>query len=57
MHFISDLHDLHEEWLVENTKFQPLAAPVTVIDANEDLTVLAEKFSVIESEILRKNVL
>jgi hypothetical protein len=52
--FVADLHDLHEEWLVEKTKFQPLAAPVTVIDANDDLSVLADKYKSIKSEILNK---
>ncbi len=37
----SDLHELHEDWLVRRTKFQPLTAPVMVIDANEDLSKLA----------------
>jgi hypothetical protein len=46
---------LHEEWLVDKTKFQPLIAPVTIIDANDDLQVLSEKYSKIEDEILKKN--
>jgi hypothetical protein len=39
---------------VEKTKFQPLTAPVTIIDANDDLSVLADKYSSIKSDILSK---
>lgn len=53
----SDLHQLHEDWLVERSKFQPLPAPVLIVDANADLKNLADKFADIESTILEKRSL
>lgn len=52
--YLQDLHTLHEEWLIQKTKFQPLAAVVTVIDANEDLSSLTEKFASIKADIVAK---
>jgi len=51
-----DLHKLHEEWLVQKTKFQPLMAPVTIVDANDNLEALSEKYSDLKRQILRKNL-
>ena len=46
--YIKDLHNLHEDWLIRRTRFQPLDAPVQVINANEDLLSLANKLSLEE---------
>jgi len=54
--YLKDLHELHEDWLVRKTKFQPLAAPVTVIDANPDLDVLSERYKSLEHQILQSAV-
>ena len=51
-----DLHELHEDWLVRKTKFQPLAAPVTIIDANADLEILSEKYRSYGEELLQQAV-
>jgi hypothetical protein len=47
---------LHEEWLVQKTKFQPLMAPVTIVDANDNLEALSEKYSDLKRQILLKNL-
>jgi len=52
--YLKDLHDLHEDWLVHQTKFQPLVAPVTIIDCNPELEVLSEKYKSVEHQILRQ---
>jgi deoxynucleoside kinase len=52
--YIQDLHELHEDWLVKKTKFQPLIAPVTIIDANLDLQLLQEQFKNYGQELLHK---
>ena len=51
---ILDLHELHEDWLVRKTKFQPLPAPVTVIDANPDLDMLSDKYRSLENHIFEQ---
>jgi len=52
--YLKDLHELHEDWLVHKTKFQPLVAPVTIIDCNVELEDLSEKYKSIENQILRQ---
>ena len=47
-----DLHELNEDWLVRKTKFQPLAAPVTIIDANAEKA--AEKTKSLETETVHR---
>ena len=42
--YIKDLHELHEEWLIRQTKFK-IPAPITIIDANQDLEVLTETYN------------
>ena len=42
--YIKDLHELHENWLIRQTKFNP-PAPVTIIDANQDLETLSETYN------------
>ncbi|XP_059085670.1 deoxynucleoside kinase-like isoform X2 [Tigriopus californicus] len=53
--YIQDLHDLHEDWLIRKTKFQPLQAPVIVIEANEDLDKLQAQYQRQKDEILQKS--
>ena len=48
------MHELHEDWLVRKTKFQPLPAPVTVIDANPDLEMLSDKYRSLENHIFEQ---
>lgn len=43
LQYLEDLHNLHEEWLVEQ-KF-PLPAPVIVVDANKDLSSMKSEFN------------
>lgn len=52
--YLKDLHELHEDWLVRKTKFQPLAAPVTIIDANADLEILSERYRIYGEELLQQ---
>lgn len=52
--YLQDLHELHEDWLVRKTKFQPLPAPVTVIDANPDLEMLSDKYRSLENHIFEQ---
>jgi len=52
--YLKDLHDLHEDWLVHQTKFQPLVAPVTIIDCNPELEILSEKYKSVEHQILQQ---
>lgn len=51
--YIKDLHKLHEEWLYEKSKFQPLPAKVLVIDANDDLSELKSKYEDCKDSILK----
>ena len=46
--YIDQLHNLHEDWLINRTQFQPLPAPLKVIDANVDISILKEKFTLNE---------
>jgi hypothetical protein len=55
MNVSSDLHTLHEEWLVERSKFQPLPAPVLIVDANDDLKTMNGKYADIERAILQRS--
>ncbi|XP_062591702.1 thymidine kinase 2, mitochondrial-like [Saccostrea cucullata] len=41
--YLQSLHNLHENWLINQTKFK-IPAPVYVIDANEDISHLYTKF-------------
>ena len=50
--YIKALHELHEDWLLRRIKFQPLSAPVMVIDANEDLETLSSTYTECKSKIL-----
>jgi len=36
--YVCDLHELHEDWLARKVKFQPLPAPVVIVEANGDLS-------------------
>ena len=40
--YLRDLHELHEDWLVRKTRFQPLPAPVLILDANGEVQVARE---------------
>ena len=42
--YIKDLHELHEEWLIRKTKFNT-PAPITIIDANQDLETLSDTYN------------
>ena len=47
----SDLHELHEEWLVRRTKLSPNTI-VTIIDANGNLDQLENKYEAEKTRIL-----
>ena len=49
--YIKDLHELHEDWLFRQTKFK-LCAPVTIIDANQDLEILSDTYNELRRQIL-----
>ncbi|KAK2191224.1 hypothetical protein NP493_55g04000 [Ridgeia piscesae] len=49
--YLRSLHELHEDWLVQQTKF-PLPAPVLVLDANEDLATIETVYDKHKSAIL-----
>merc|ERR1712156_578267 len=51
--YLKSLHDLHEEWLVHQTKIKA-QAPVTIIDANGDLEDLYEEYNNCQQEILQQ---
>lgn len=51
--YIKDLHELHEDWLIHQTKFK-LSAPVTVIDANQDLKILSSTYNEQGRQLLDK---
>ena len=51
--YLKSLHDLHEEWLVHQTKIKA-QAPVTIIDANGDLEDLYEEYKNCQQEILQQ---
>ena len=51
---ISDLHQLHENWLVKGQNLVP-KAPVRIIDANGDLDQLREKYQAETNRILNRS--
>jgi len=53
LQYLIELHKLHEEWLVHQTKIKT-QAPVTIIDANGDLEELSEKYLKCQEEILQQ---
>jgi len=55
--YLSDLHELHEDWLCRKTKFQPLPAPVTIIDANQDLESIQTQYQNLKDQLIRKATL
>lgn len=55
--YLSDLHELHEDWLLRKTKFQPLPAPVTIIDANQDLESIETQYHNLKDQLIRKAML
>ena len=52
----SDLHELHEEWLVRRTKLSPNTI-VTIIDANGDLDQLENQYEAEKSRILNGHLI
>lgn len=50
LEYFIDLHKLYEEWMSEE-KF-PLAAPVIILDANDDLSTMYRKYNLITQEIM-----
>lgn len=51
--YLSDLHDLHERWLIHGEFYRP--APVHVIDANLGLDKIIDEYQRSEPSILRKH--
>ena len=51
--YLKDLHELYENWLVRKTKFQ-LLAPVTIIDANPEIDILSEKYTLYGQQLLEQ---
>ena len=49
--YLEDLHNLHEDWLIKKSPYQP-PAPVLVLDANKDLSAMYELFEQEKSKIL-----
>ena len=49
--YIKDLHELYEDLLIRQTKFK-LSAPVTIIDANQDLEILSDTYNELRRQIL-----
>jgi len=49
LEYLQDLHNLHEEWLVD--KKYPLTAPVLVIDADQDLPEMKAEYRKHETRI------
>jgi len=52
--YIKDLHELHEDWLKRKTKFQPLPAPVTIIDANQDVESIQSQYQQLTNNLIQK---
>lgn len=49
--YLEDLHELHEDWLIKKTEFQP-PAPVLVLNANQDLKTMYKIFEEEKAKIL-----
>lgn len=54
LQYLKDLHELHEEWLIE--KKHGLSAPVLVLDANDSLPAMYKKFEEHTADILCKKL-
>ena len=54
--YLKDLHDLHEDWLIKKTKFQPMA-PVTVIDANPEIEIISEQYNAFGQQLIQEATL
>ena len=50
--YLEDLHELHEDWLIRKTKFQP-SAPVTIIDANPELEHMSGHYTECSQQLIR----
>lgn len=55
LQYLKELHDLHEEWLVDQTKIKT-QAPVTIIDANFDLNDPNEEYQKCQEQILSQGM-
>ncbi|CAG2053863.1 unnamed protein product, partial [Timema podura] len=53
--YLSKLHDLHEDWLYNKTKFS-CPAPVLVLDANKPLSEMEDDFRSCESQIMNSRI-
>lgn len=51
LEYLRSLHELHEDWLIRQTKFK-LPAPVLVLDASKSLTELKQDMEKRKEEIL-----
>lgn len=51
LQYLKTLHELHEDWLINHTKFS-CPAPVIVLDANRDLNEMEEEFRRCKTRIL-----
>lgn len=51
LEYLKDLHELHENWLINGQFYRP--APVHIIDANLDLDNIISEYIRSESSILK----